>query len=113
MEERDIRNGAPALGAGVFLLARPVLDGSWFEKKIVLIAGGADYQIVPSVDMEAWKTEISGWGEGAANVSLMTFEGLNHLMTPSQGIFAGHYKEYEMPGRVPEDVIAEIAAFVK
>ncbi|MBP5351879.1 MAG: YqgE/AlgH family protein [Fibrobacterales bacterium] len=37
MEERDIRNGAPALGAGVFLLARPVLDGSWFEKKIVLL----------------------------------------------------------------------------
>ena len=41
------------------------------------------------------------------------YEGLNHLLTPSQGIFAGHYKEYEMPGRVPEEVIADLAAWIK
>ena len=79
--------------------------------RILLMQGGADYQIVPSTDFEAWKETVSGWNTDT--VSFYLAEGLNHLMTPSQGIFAGHYKEYEMPGRVPESVIEQIAAFVR
>ncbi|MBO6159486.1 MAG: hypothetical protein J6P72_09570 [Firmicutes bacterium] len=70
--------------------------------KVLIVQGEEDYQIKMDPDFAAWKTEVAGWGD--VNVRMISFPGLNHLLTPSQGVFAGHYKEYDMPGRVPEEV---------
>ena len=69
---------------------------------MLIVQGEEDYQIRMDPDFAAWKTEVAGWGD--VNVRMISFPGLNHLLTPSQGVFAGHYKEYDMPGRVPEEV---------
>lgn len=77
---------------------------------ILILQGGADYQITVEDDFSVWEETVASWN--AANVTLKVFDDLNHLLTPSQGIFAGHYKEYERPGRVPEDVIDEIVSWI-
>lgn len=78
------------------------------QKPTLIVQGGADYQITQETDFSAWQTELSG----KSFATLVSFEGLNHLLTPSYGIFAGHYKEYDKPGRVPSDVTDSIGEFI-
>ena len=77
-------------------------------KPTLILQGEADYQITREVDFTAWEQEL----EGCAWASLQCFEGLNHLMTPSGGVFEGHYKEFDIPGCVPEAVGEAIASFM-
>ena len=78
------------------------------EKPTLILQGEADYQITTDRDFCVWQEELDGqsWAQ------LKSYPGLNHLMCPSQGCFAGHYKEYDMPARASEDVIQDIASFI-
>ena len=78
---------------------------------LLILQGSADYQITVEDDYAVWEATISSWN--TSSVTMKEFDGLNHLLTPSQGIFAGHYKEYDRPGRVPQEVIDEIAAWIR
>ena len=79
------------------------------EKPVLLLQGSADYQIVPEKDYQGWTKKL----EGHDNCTLKLYDGLNHLFLESRGCFMGCSKEYDMPGHVPEDVILDIAAFVR
>ena len=79
------------------------------DKPVLVLQGGADYQIVPEVDYQGWVKKL----ENKANCTLKLYDGLNHLFLKSQGCFMGCSKEYDMPGHVPDEVILDIAAFVQ
>lgn len=78
------------------------------KKPTLILQGEADYQITTDRDFSVWQETLDGqsWAQ------LKSYPGLNHLMCPSQGCFAGHYKEYDMPARASEEVIKDIASFV-
>lgn len=78
------------------------------KKPVLILQGEANFQIKADVDFAAWQQELAGesWA------TLKSYEGLNHYFTPSRGCFAGHYKEYDMPGRVPTQVIDDVAEWI-
>ncbi len=78
------------------------------KKPVLILQGDASFQITKDVDFAAWQQELAGedWA------TLKSYEGLNFYFTPSQGCFAGHYKEFDMPGRVPDEVIQDIANWI-
>lgn len=78
------------------------------QKPTLILHGEADFQLLVNVDFAAWQREVGGesWA------TLKSYEGLNHLLTKSQGCFAGHYKEYDMPGRASEEVLQDIADWI-
>lgn len=78
------------------------------QKPMLILQGGADFQVVPDVDFAAWQQEM----EGEAYATLKCYDGLNDMFTPSQGCFAGHYKEYDMPGFASEEVIHDIGNWI-
>jgi len=78
------------------------------QKPTLILQGDASFQITKDVDFAAWQQELAG----ADWATLKSYEGLNFYFTPSQGCFAGHYKEFDMPGRVPEQVIQDIASWI-
>ena len=77
-------------------------------KPTFILQGGTDYQITEDVDFAAWQEELAGcdWAE------MKSYEGLNHLLVESKGAFAGHYKEYDIPGLADDGALSDIAAFI-
>jgi len=77
-------------------------------KPTLILQGGTDYQVTEDVDFAAWQEEVGdcSWAE------LKSYEGLNHLLVASKGAFAGHYKEYDIPGLADETALSDIAAFI-
>lgn len=77
-------------------------------KPTLLLHGETDYQLKADVDFAAWQQELADkpWAE------LKSYEGLNHRFIESRGCFAGHNKEYDMPGRASEQVIEDIGSWI-
>ena len=73
---------------------------------LLILQGDADFQVYADVDYPLWQQTL----EGRENVTFCLYEGLNHLMMPTQGL--RDTTEYVTPSHVREDVIADIAAFV-
>lgn len=79
------------------------------QKPVLILQGENDYMITMEADFSQWQKEM----EGQPYVTLKSYEGLSNLFTESKGIFAGHYKEFERPARVSEEVIQDIGSWVK
>ena len=73
---------------------------------LLILQGDADFQVYADVDYPLWQQAL----EGRENVAFHLYEGLNHLMMPTQGL--RDTTEYITPAHVREDVIHDIAAFV-
>ena len=73
---------------------------------LLILQGDADFQVYADVDYPLWQEALAG----RDNVSFCLYEGLNHLMMPTQGL--RDTTEYVTPSHVREDVIADIADFV-
>lgn len=73
---------------------------------LLILQGDADFQVYADVDYPLWQEALAG----RENVTFCLYEGLNHLMMPTQGM--RDTTEYVTPSHVREDVIADIAAFV-
>jgi dienelactone hydrolase len=90
----DLRGYVPAEAAKA--LTQPML----------ILQGGRDYQVT-TADYDLWKTALSS----RANVQFKFYADLNHLFITGQGpITPG---EYYIPGHVAEQVINDIAAWIK
>lgn len=74
---------------------------------ILILQGGADFQVYPDRDYVLWQKALSG----RDNVEFHLYDGLNHLMMTTQG--KRDISEYAVKNTVSEEVIADIAAFVK
>lgn len=112
------RGGIDGLSDDALLLGVPVrywrsleqYAGDHFIDQIdlplLILQGDADFQVYADVDYPLWQEALSG----RENVTFCLYEGLNHLMMPTQGL--RDTTEYVTPSHVREDVIADIADFV-
>ncbi|MGI6251788.1 MAG: alpha/beta fold hydrolase [Anaerolineaceae bacterium] len=73
---------------------------------ILILQGERDYQVT-MVDLNGWKTALSG----KSNVSIKTYPDLNHLFMSGSG--KSTPDEYAVPSNVSEEVVNDIAEWVK
>jgi dienelactone hydrolase len=74
---------------------------------MLVLQGGRDYQVSPTKDFEGWKTALAD----KANAVLKLYPDLNHLMIAGQG--PSTPTEYEIAGHVSEEVVKDIADWIK
>ena len=77
-------------------------------KPVLVMQGGADYQILPDPDFNGWKEILAG----KANAQCKLYDGLNHMMMTVEGPYTDVTKQYQRPLKVDGQVISDIAAFV-
>lgn len=74
---------------------------------ILVLQGERDYQVLASKDFTAWKTALAG----KSDVTFKSYPTLNHLFISGEG--PSQPSEYEKPGRVSDEVIVDIAAWIQ
>ena len=80
------------------------------EKPVLILQGGMDFQVLPSVDFAGFREQL----QGRNNVEYHLYEDLNHLFV--RGIYndilkAG--KEYKVEQHIGAEVFDDIAAFIR
>lgn len=73
---------------------------------ILVLQGERDYQVLASKDFAAWKTALAG----KSNVTFKLYPALNHLFISGEG--PSQPSEYQKPGKVSDEVIRDIAAWI-
>lgn len=73
---------------------------------LLVLQGLRDYQVTPA-EFERWKTALAGHDA----VTFRDYPALNHLFIAGTG--KSLPAEYQIPGHVAEEVVADIAAFIK
>jgi dienelactone hydrolase len=74
---------------------------------LLVLQGERDYQVSPTLDFPAWQKALAG----KSNATLKLYPALNHLFIAGTG--APNPQEYQTPGHVSEQVVTDIAQFVK
>lgn len=74
---------------------------------ILILQGGSDFQVSPTLDFGAWKQALAG----RPNVIFHLYPGLGHLFTP-EGT-TGTVADYAKPARVDPEVIGLLAQWIK
>ncbi len=75
------------------------------RQPMLILQGGRDYQVTPR-DFGLWKQALAG----RRNVRYKTYPALNHLFLPGEG--KSTPAEYQKPGHIPDEVIADIANWI-
>jgi dienelactone hydrolase len=73
------------------------------KQPLLILQGGRDYQVTPD-SLEVWRKAVP-------NATFKTYPGLNHLFIAGEG--KSLPQEYEKPGHVAEEVIADLAGWIK
>ena len=76
------------------------------KQPLLVLQGQRDYQVTPA-EFEKWKVALAGHGA----VTFRDYPALNHLFIAGTG--KSLPAEYQTPGHVAEEVVADIAAFIK
>jgi uncharacterized protein len=84
----------------------PIAVAQGLKIPILILQGGRDFQVPPATNFDEWKTAMAGH----ANATLKLYPALNHLFIAGTG--ASVPQEYQKPGHVDEDVVADIAAWI-
>jgi len=84
----------------------PAKEAKKITKPVLVLQGMRDYQVTLK-DFEIWKKELAG----KLNVNFKLYPGLNHLFIHGAG--KSLPAEYQKKGRVSDEVIDDIALFVK
>lgn len=111
-----MRPDAPAAGNLLGLPAKywidlrdydPVALARDLPQPLLVLQGGRDYQVTAAEDFAGWQAAFAP--EGRAQ--LRVYPALNHLFIAGEG--ASTPAEYGREGRVAEDVMADIAAWIE
>jgi len=81
-------------------------EAKGLRQPMLILQGGRDYQVTMK-DLERWKAALSSRDD----VVFKVYPSLNHLFVAGQGKSAP--KEYERPGHVAEEVVEDIAGWIK
>ena len=84
---------------------RPDLEAKSLNTPMLILQGGRDYQVTIK-DFDLWKSAL----QSRSNVSFHTYASLNHLFIVGEG--KSRPEEYQQPGHVDAQVIADIANWV-
>lgn len=83
----------------------PVIAQS-LDIPMLFLQGGADFQISPEKDFNAWKTLLSG----NPNAEFKLYSSLNHLFMPAGK--TNTVSDYDTPAAVDPDVIEDISSWI-
>jgi hypothetical protein len=72
---------------------------------MLILQGERDYQVTMR-NLDGWRRALGS----RADVSIKTYPALNHIFMPGEG--KSMPAEYEMPSRVPDYVVADIADWI-
>jgi dienelactone hydrolase len=98
--------GAPASYWLDLKAYHPAETAAALTQRILTLQGGRDYQVTRE-DFEGWKTALAG----RDNVQLKWYDNLNHLFAEGEGMATP--EEYAKPAHIAQQVIEDIAAWVK
>lgn len=84
----------------------PAAELSRLNIPVLVLQGERDYQVT-MVDFQRWKQAL----EGRPQVTLKSYPKLNHLFVAGEG--KSSPAEYQKPGHVDQQVIEEIAAWIR
>jgi fermentation-respiration switch protein FrsA (DUF1100 family) len=76
------------------------------KQPLLFLQGERDYQVTMADDFARWKAALGS----KAGVTFHTYPALNHRFLPGTG--KSLPAEYDTPGHVPVEVIADIAAWI-
>ncbi len=81
-----------------------------FNKPMLIIQGGKDFQVKTEKDFEAYKEIL----KDRENVTFKLYENLNHAFVPSvYGTISKAKKEYNVEQHIGEDVIKDLADWIR
>jgi dienelactone hydrolase len=78
------------------------------QQPMLILQAEGDYQVTME-DFQIWKSALSG----RSNVQFKSYAGLSHLFMPFEGGVKSTPAAYTVPGHVVEEVIQDIAEWVK
>jgi len=78
------------------------------QQPMLILQAEGDYQVTME-DFQIWKSALSG----RSNVQFKSYAGLSHLFMPFEGGEKSTPAAYTVPGHVVEEVIIDIAQWVK
>ena len=84
---------------------RPDFEAKSLNTPMLILQGGRDYQVTIK-DFDLWKSAL----QSRSNVSFHTYASLNHLFIVGEG--KSRPEEYQQPGHVDAQVIADIANWI-
>lgn len=84
----------------------PVAVAQALSIPILILQGGRDFQVPAATNFDEWKTALASHH----NVTMKFYPSLNHLFMAGTG--PSLPQEYEKPGHVDEQVIAEISQWI-
>jgi len=85
----------------------PIATMKDVDLPVMILQGGRDYQVSPRQDYETWHTHF----DERDNVTFKLYPSLNHLFIAGEG--TSYPAEYSTPGRVSDEVIADISDWIK
>ena len=104
--DKDTPLGLPAHYWRTFDKIDPVADARQLQLPMLLLQGGRDFQVIDT-DWQLWRKAFAD----APRASFHHYPALNHLGITGEG--PGSLDEYQKPGHVDAQLIADIAAWVK
>lgn len=84
---------------------QPAESAKALNRPVLVLQGGRDWQ-VSQEEFNRWKAAL----EGSKGFAAHLYPSLNHLFLPGEG--PSSLEEYDIPGNIPEEVIADIASWI-
>lgn len=85
----------------------PVAEAKDLSMPMLILQGGGDFQVSPTLDFARWKQALAGRPHTAFHL----YPGLSHLFMPVGK--TGTVADYQAPGHVDAQVIGDIIAWIK
>ena len=104
--DKDTPLGLPAHYWRAFEKVDPVADARSLAQPLLFLQGGRDFQVVDT-DWQLWRKEFAD----APRATFKRYPALNHLGIAGEG--PGTLAEYNQPGHVDAQLIADTAAWIK
>ena len=104
--DQDTPLGLPAHYWRTFDKINPVADAQSLALPMLLLQGGRDFQVTDT-DWQLWRKALAD----VPRASFRHYPALNHLGIAGEG--AGSLDEYQKPGHVDAQLIADTAAWIK
>jgi len=84
-----------------------IADAKKLSMPMLVLQGGADFQVSPTLDFARWKRELAG----RPDTTFHLYPGLSHLFMPAGK--SGTLADYATRGHVDARVIGDVAAWIK
>lgn len=104
--DKDTPLGLPAHYWRAFDKIDPVADAQALALPMLLLQGGRDFQVIDT-DWQLWRKAFAD----APRATFHHYPALNHLGIAGEG--PGSLDEYQLPGHVDVQLIADVAAWIK